>query len=175
MPLLGYVIENGCISPDPERLRPLLELPLPQNSKSLNRCLGLLSYFSQWVSNPLRIKPITSCKSLPLFSEGEQAFEDLKSIIDKAAVYAIDDSVLFEVETDASDEAITATLKQKGGPVAFFSHTLQGSELEQSAIEKEAQAIVASIRHWLHFLQGLTSLLKLTKYQFLTCLTDIIN
>ena len=38
LPLLGYVTENDCISPDPERLRPLLELPLPQYSKSLNRC-----------------------------------------------------------------------------------------------------------------------------------------
>ena len=154
LPLLGYVIENGCISPDPGRLRPLLELPLPQNSKSLNRCLELLSYYSQWVSNPLRIKPITSWKSLPLFSEGEQAFEDLKSIIDKAAVYAIDYSVLFEVETDASDVAITATLNQKERPVAFLSHTLQGNELKHSAIEKEVEAIVESIRHWRHFLNG---------------------
>ena len=154
LPLLGYVIENGCISPDPGRLRPLLELPLPQNSKSLNRCLELLSYYSQWVSNPLRIKPITSWKSLALFSEGEQAFEDLKSIIDKAAVYAIDDSVLFEVETDASDVAITAFLNQKERPVAFLSHTLQGNELKHSAIEKEVEAIVESIRHWRHFLNG---------------------
>ena len=155
LPLLGYVIENGCISPDPERLRPLPELPLPQNSKSLNRCLGLFSYYSQWVPNfSDRIKPITSCKSFPLSSEAEQAFEDLKSIIAKAAVSAIDESVPFEVETDASDVAIAATLNQKGRPVAFFSRTLQGSELKHSAIEKEAQAIVESIRHWRHFLTG---------------------
>ena len=155
LPLLGYIIENGCISPDPERLRPLLELPLPQNSKSLNRCLGLFSYYSQWVPNfSDRIKSITGCTSFPLSSEAEQAFEDLKSIIAKAAVSAIDESVPFEVETDASDVAIAATLNQKGRPVAFFSRTLQGSELKHSAIEKEAQAIVESIRHWRHFLTG---------------------
>ncbi|XP_015767631.1 PREDICTED: uncharacterized protein LOC107346353 [Acropora digitifera] len=102
----------------------------------------------------LGIKPITSCKSFPLSSEAEQAFEDLKSIIAKAAVSAIDESVPFEVETDASDVAIAATLNQKGRPVAFFSRTLQGSELKHSAIEKEAQAIVESIRHWRHFLTG---------------------
>ena len=154
LPLLGYFIENGCISPDPERLRPLLELPLPQNSKSPNRCLVLFSYYSQWVPNHLRNEPITSCKSFPLSSKAEKAFEDLKSIIAKAAVYAIDDSVLFEVETDASDVAIAATLNQKGRPVAFFSHALQESELKHSAIEKEAQAIFESIRHWRHFLIG---------------------
>ena len=121
LPLLGYVIENGCISPDSKRLRPLLELLLPQNSKSLNRCLGYFSYCSQWVpSFSNRIKPITSCKSFPLSSEAKQAFEDLKSIITKAAVSAIDESIPFEVETDASDVALATTLNQKGRPVAFF-------------------------------------------------------
>lgn len=171
LPLLGYVIENGCISPDPERLRPLLELPLPHNSKSLNRCMGLFSYYSQWVPNfSDKIKPLTSCKSFPLSSEAQQAFEDLKNIIAKAAVSAIDESIPFEVETDASDVAIAATLNQRGRPVAFFSRTLQGSELKHSAVEKEAQAIVESIRHWRHFLTGshfkLTTDQKSVSYMF---------
>jgi len=147
LPLLGYIIENGCISPDPERLRPLLELLLPQ--KSLNRCLGLFSYYSQWVPNfSDRIKPITSCKSFPLSSEAEQAFEDLKRIIAKAAVSAIDESVPFVVETDASDVLIAATLNKKGRPVAFFSPTLQGNELKHSATENEAQIENGKIMHW---------------------------
>ena len=138
-----------------QTMRPLLELPLPQNSKCLNRCLGLFSYYSQWVPNfSERIKPITSCKSFSLSSEAEQAFEDLKSIIAKAAVSAIDESSPFEVETDASNVTIAATLNQRGRPVVFFSRTLQGSELKHSALEKEAQAIVESIRHWRHFLTG---------------------
>ena len=51
LPILGYVIEEGTIRPDPDCLQPLLELPLPQNIRSLNRCLGLFSYYSQWVPN----------------------------------------------------------------------------------------------------------------------------
>eukprot|EP00794_Sanderia_malayensis_P013431 gene13431-14811_t len=171
LPLLGYVIENGCISPDPERLRPLLELPLPHNSKSLNRCMGLFSYYSQWVPNfSDRIKPLTSCKSFPLSSEAQQAFEDLKNIIAKAAVSAIDEGIPFEVETDASDVAIAAALNQRGRPVALFSHTLQGSGLKHSAVEKDAEAIVESIRHWRHFLTGshfkLTTDQKSVSYMF---------
>ena len=38
--------------------------------------------------------------------------------------------------------------------MAFFSRASQGSELKHSAVEKEAQAIVESIRHWRHFLTG---------------------
>ena len=34
--ILGYVIENGDIKPDPGRLRPLRDLPIPQNTKELS-------------------------------------------------------------------------------------------------------------------------------------------
>ena len=145
--LLGYIIENGCISPDPEKLRPLLELLLPQ--KSLNRCLTLFSYYSRWVPNfSDRVKPITSCKSFPLSSEAEIAFEDLKRIIAKAVLFAIDESVPFVVETDASDVAIAATLHKKGRPEDFFSPILQGSELKHSATENKAQIKNGKIMRW---------------------------
>ena len=155
--ILGYVIEEGIIRPDPERLSPLRNLPVPRDSKSLNRCLGLFSYCSQWIpefSN--RIKPLTSCKSFPLSPEAVTTlnFDSLKKIVEEALVTAIDDTIAFEVETDASDVALAATLSQDGRPVTFFSRSLQGSELKHDAIEKEAQAIIEAIRHWRHFLTG---------------------
>ena len=147
LPILGYVIEEGEIRPDPERLRPLRELPVPHNSKSLNRCLGLFSYYSQWIPTfSDRIKPITSCKSFPLSQQAVEAFESLKKTIEGAVITAIDESTPFEVETDASEVALAATLNQNGRPVAFFSRTLQGSELKHAAVEKEAQAIIEAVR-----------------------------
>ena len=61
---------------------------------------------------------------------------------------AIDERVPFEVEIDASEIAIAATLNQKGHTVAFFSRTLQGSEIRHTFVEKEDQAIIETIRHW---------------------------
>ena len=153
--ILGYLIEEGVIHPDPERLSPLCNLPVPRDSKSLNRCLGLFSYYSQWIpefSNG--IKPLTSCKSFPLSPEAVTTFDSLKKIVEEDFVTAIEETIPFEVETDASDVALAATLSQDGRPVAFFSHSLQGSELKHAAIEKEAQAIIEVIRHWRHFLTG---------------------
>lgn len=153
--ILGYVIEEGVIRPDPERLSPLRNLPVPHDSKSLNRCLGLFSYYSRWIpefSN--RIKPLTSSKSFPLSPEAVNAFDNLKKAVEEAFVTAIDETIPFEVETDASDVALAATLSQDGRPVAFFSRSLQGSELKHAAIEKEAQAIIEAVRHWRHFLTG---------------------
>ena len=91
LPILGYVIEEGTIRPDPDRLKPLLELPLPHNVRSLNRCLGLFSYYSQWAPHfSDRIKPITSHKSFPVPQKASEAFEEMKNIIAKSVVSAID-------------------------------------------------------------------------------------
>ena len=83
-----------------------------------------------------------------------EAFECLKKTIEDAVVTAIDETIPIEVETDASKVATAATLNQNGKPVAFFSRTLQGSELKHASIEKEAQAIIEALRHWRHFLTG---------------------
>ena len=153
--ILGYIIEEGEIRPDPERLRPLRELPVPTDTKSLGRCKGLLSYNSQWIPGfSDRMKPIHSCKMFPLSAEAVAAFEGLKKSIEESVVTAVNEDVPFEVETDASDVAIAATLNQAGRPVAFFSRTLQGPETRLPSIEKEAQAIIESIRHWKHYLTG---------------------
>ena len=48
---LGFVIENGEISPDPDRLKPLKELPIPHDGKSLKRVIGLFSHYVQWMQS----------------------------------------------------------------------------------------------------------------------------
>ena len=45
--LLGYTVSKGSMSPDPERLKPLLKLPIPNNMRALKRALGMFAYYSQ--------------------------------------------------------------------------------------------------------------------------------
>ena len=138
LPIFGYIIEEGTIRPDPDRLRPLRELPIPRDSKSLKRSPGMFSYYSQWIPKfSDQIKPLAGCKSFPLSPPAVEAFESLKKTIEDAVVTAIDESIPFEVEPDASDVALAATLNQNGRPVAFFSRTLQGSELKHASMRKK--------------------------------------
>ena len=45
--LLGYRVSYKNIKPDPERLRPLMQLPLPTCKSELQRALGMFSYYAK--------------------------------------------------------------------------------------------------------------------------------
>ncbi|GFS81980.1 retrovirus-related Pol polyprotein from transposon opus [Trichonephila clavipes] len=129
--LLGYIIQDGIIKPDPERLKPLRDMPIPIDSSALQRK-----------------------KQFPLSRDAVLTFNSLKDDVANAALATIEDDIPFRVKTDSSDFAIGATLSQAGRPLAFFSRALHVSELRHSFPEKEAYAIVESLRHWRHFLMG---------------------
>ena len=153
--MLGYLIDNHSIKPDPERLEPLLQLATPTTASMLQRALGLFAYYSNWIPKYSdKIRPLTQSSTFPLSETACKAFEAIKREISEAIVVAIDDSIPFVVETDASDHCIAATLNQAGRPVAFFSRTLSKQEQRHPTIEKEAYAIVEAIRKWRHFLIG---------------------
>ena len=153
--LLGYSIKKGTVRPDPERLKGLIEMPIPRDITSLRRAMGLFSHYSKWIPNfSEKVHPLTRVSEYPLKKAQTDAFNNLKEEITKSSLVSVDPSVPLEVETDASGHAIAASLSQNGRPVAFFSRTLTPSEQRHSSIEKEAYAIVESIRRWRHLLLG---------------------
>ncbi|KRX52142.1 Retrovirus-related Pol polyprotein from transposon 17.6 [Trichinella sp. T6] len=153
--LLGHIIEQGTLKPDPERFKPLQQFPLPRNTASLRRVLGMFAAYSQWIPRfSEKIHALARCTTFPLSQPAVDAFEALKKDIVNSVVTAIDGELPFTVETDASDHAIAATLSQLGKPVAFVSRMLSNSEQRHSSAEKEAYAIVEEIRKWRHYLLG---------------------
>ena len=82
----------------------------------------------------------------------KKAFETIKKDLGDVTLMSIDEDQSFVLETDASNVAISATLKQNGKPEAFFSRTLNKSQKMYPTVEKEAMSIVEAIRHWSHFL-----------------------
>ena len=73
-------ISYGVIKPDPERLRPLVELPVPKTVAELKRCVGMFAYYPRWIKNySSKIKVLVPKNaSLPLNSQAIDAFETLR-------------------------------------------------------------------------------------------------
>lgn len=151
--LLGHTISDGKISPDSNRLKPLLEMPIPADSKSLQRLIGFFAYYSKWIPTYSdRVRPLLEVTDFPLPENLVSLIASLKQDIGKAAISHIDDNASFTVETDASESAIGGTLSQEGRPVAFFSRALSKTEKNHHIIENEALAIIECVRKWRHFL-----------------------
>ena len=153
--LIGYTISKGSVKPDPDRHKVLMDLPVPQNLHSLRQAMGMFSHYSRWIPNfSEKLHPLTKVTCYPLNEEQTEAFKCLKQEIAKSSLVAIDSYLPFEIETDASEHAIAASLTPNGRPVAFFSRTLTSGEQKHSSVQKEAYAIVEAIRKWRHLLLG---------------------
>ena len=76
-----------------------------------------------------------------------------------------------ELHTDASDKALGGVLFQKVGsvnrPVAFYSRRFNSAEENYSATDRELLAIIASLKHFRHYVSGL-EFSVLTDHQPLT-------
>ena len=90
----------------------------------------------------------------------DKAFNLLKSAFTTAPILVHFDPALPPVvETDASDYAIAGifsvrTDDGKVHPVAFYSRTLQGAELNYDTHDKELLAIFEAFKIWRHYLES---------------------
>jgi hypothetical protein len=85
----------------------------------------------------------------------QSAFEALKKAMTTPPVLILPNFTLpFYLETDASGKGLGAVLMQQGRPIAYFSKAIGPKALALSIYEKEALAILESLRKWRHYLLG---------------------
>ncbi|GKA52719.1 reverse transcriptase domain-containing protein [Tanacetum coccineum] len=146
---LGYMISPEGIKPCPDKTKAVLRLPSPWKIKEVRSLNGKLASLNRFLSKSAK-------KSLPLFKtlkkcikksdfhwtpEAEQAFKQLKQhLLKLPMLVAPKPKEELIVYLSASHRAISAVLMTERGTVQtlvyFVSRTLQGPELNYTAMEK---------------------------------------
>ncbi|GFW12407.1 putative retrovirus-related pol polyprotein from transposon opus [Trichonephila clavipes] len=82
----SYIIQDGIIKPDPERLKPLRDMPVPKDSSALQRALGMFAYYYRWIPGfSKKIRPLLGKKRFPLSRDAVLTFNSLKDDVANAA------------------------------------------------------------------------------------------
>ena len=148
----------------PEKVKSVLEWPEPCKIKDIQSFLGFANFYRHFIPNYSKITvPLTRLthKDTPweFTKDCQQAFNLLKQAFTSTPIlthYVLEHLVV--VEMDASDYAIAAILSQwQDGelhPIAFFSRTLQATELNYDTYDKELLAIFSAFKTWHHYLEG---------------------
>lgn len=157
---LGFQISAGGIEPDHRHVEKVLSINEPKNKQELEHFLGLVNYFGRMIPNFSSIAtPLNYLRKKDVefnwSNECQYSFNKLKAILTQSPLLQpFDLEKEVTLTTDASKNALGASLTQNGKPVLYISRTLSTCEQNYSNIEREALAIIWAILRLKHFLLG---------------------
>ena len=179
---LGHVITDKGVKPDPQKIKCVLDFPIPTNTKELKSFLGLSGYYRRFIPSYGQIsKPLTSLlKKDVQFSWSDlcqEAFDKLKSTLTQEPLLQYPDfNKAFNLTCDASNFAIGCVLSQgpigQDAPIAYASRNLNKAEQNYNTTEKELCAIVWGVKQFRPYLLG-QKFTIITDHRALTWLFNI--
>jgi len=170
---LGFVFSAEGRSMDTAKVKALQNLAPPTTIHGLQRWLGMMNYYSQFIHRFAHIiAPLTDLlqnnpskgkhKSMAKIQWGvehQQAFEQLNQALAAPPVLKLfDPACPTKVLADASKVAIGGVIEQEHSgvwhPVAFYSRKLTPTETRYTTRERECLAVKQCLVVWRHYLLG---------------------
>ncbi|KAL0533703.1 hypothetical protein IC582_027744 [Cucumis melo] len=144
---LGHVISGEGVEVDPEKIKSIVEWPVPTNIKEVRGFLGLTGYYRRFVQNYGTIAaPLTQLLKKGGYKWSDEAmvaFDQLKKAMMSLPVLALPNFTQpFEIETDASGYGVGAMLIQASRPTAYYSHRLALRDRARPDYERELMVVV---------------------------------
>ena len=144
---------------DPKKVRDILEWPTPRSATKVRSFHGLVSFYRKFIKNFSGIcAPLTETirgdrKEFKWTTSAAKSFELLKKkVIEQPVLALLDFSNAFQVDCDASGNAIGAILSQEGKPIAYFSEKLNDAKKKYYVYDQEFYAIIQALKKWRHYL-----------------------
>ena len=163
---LGHIISGEGISVDPEKVKAIMDWPMPKNAHEVRSFMGLAGYYRRFVEGFSKIvKPITTLQRkgtrYEWTDECNAAFAELKRLLTSAPILRVPDMEKeFTVCTDASRQGLGAVLMQEGGVIAYASRKLKPHEENYPTHDLELAAVMLALKLWRHYLVGRSFELK---------------
>lgn len=163
---LGYIIGNGCLKTDPDKIKAISDFPQPVTIRQLRRFLGLTGWYQRFINNYSAISsPLTDIKGKPekfkWSSEAQSSFEALKYCLTSAPVLTHPNFAKpFLIQCDASQTGVGSVLCQVGEdgqehPIAFMSKKLNSAQKNYSVTELECYSAVLSVKKFRPYVEGM--------------------
>lgn len=161
---LGHIVTPDGVKPNPDKIKAILNYPIPKTIKEIKGFLGLLGYYRKFIKNFAKLaKPLTLCLKKGSKIEHNEAFlkcfDECRNILTNEPLLQYPDFTKpFNLTTDASNFAIGAILSQgpigSDKPIAYASRTLNSAEQNFSVIEKEALSVLFGTKTFRCYLFG---------------------
>ena len=168
---LGHSVSGKGITPMPEKLDCIKDMPPPKTAKEVKQFLGLIGYYQKFVprfsdlSRPLNM---LTRKDVPFEWTPicQESFELLKtSLMTELILMYPDPNCPYVLFTDASKYAWACVLTQEKihqieekeikilHPITYMSGLFRGSQINWACLTKEAYAIYMSIKKLAYYLE----------------------
>ena len=161
---LGVVIGTEGIKMEEEKVKGVLEWPMPKSVKNVQKFLGLANYY-RWfiegfatVARPLH-DLVKKDKKWEWTEKKESMFKELKERFTKELILAAPDiDKKIRIEVDVSDYVTGGVLLMECEDglwrlVAFLSKSLNETERNYKIHDKEILAIIRGLEAWKHLLE----------------------
>jgi hypothetical protein len=182
---LGYIVTPDGISIDQDRVKTIVDWPKPRTVRDIRVFIGFMNYYRRFIAKFSKLAlPLTKLtqkgpnaargghaqrreesQTIQLGAEGEESFQQLKDAFLSVPILChFERDRETHVEVDASGGAISGILSQlvpnKDGklqwrPIDFYSRQLIQAEYNYDTHDQELLAIVKSLDHWRHYLDGI--------------------
>ena len=156
---LGFVISREGLKMDLEKVQAIRNWPTPRSVFEVRSFHGLASFYRKFIKGFSQVcAPILETirevnQPFQWTEVADRNFNLLKRKITEKPILALPKfEKVFQVETDASGEAIGAVLSQEQRPIAYFSEKLNDEKRRYSSYDKEFYAIVQAMKKWRHYL-----------------------
>ena len=159
----GYIIDKDGVHKDPEKVEAMKNMPAPRNVSELRSFIGFVNYYGRFIKNLSTIlKPLHDLlhkEANFVWSEScQKAFTKAKAAFTSDNFMAhYDPKLPLVLSCDASPHGVGAVLSHiypdnTERPIIYVSHTLNSVQRRYSQIDKEALAIVYSVKRLYQYL-----------------------